>query len=81
MSLQNEMRRTQKANLEYKARRLRIEIQNLTRLLCINLDCSLHKPEDLPIGEADSQFDELKEKWGELGVALAEISRIDEELK
>jgi hypothetical protein len=81
MSIQNEMRRTQKTNLEYKAKRLRTEIENLARIICINLDCSLRKPDDLPIAEVDGQFDELKAKWGELAVSLAEISRLDEELK
>jgi hypothetical protein len=81
MSVQNEMRRMRKTNLEYAAKRLRIEIENLTRLICVNLDCSLHHPEDLPIGEVDAQFDEIKIKWGELTVALNEISRLDEELR
>lgn len=81
MSLQNEMRRVRKTNLEFTARRLRGEIENLSRIICMNLDCSMKKPEDLPIGETDAQFDELKAKWGELGVALAEISRLKEELK
>lgn len=81
MSVQNEMRRTRKTNLEFAAKRLRIEIENLARIICINLDCSLHHPEDLPIGEADAQFDELKQKWSELAVALAEISRLEQELK
>ena len=81
MSAQNEIRRTKKTNLEFAAKRLRMEIENLAKVICINLDCSLHHPEDLPISEADSQFDELKEKWAELTVALAEISRLDQELK
>lgn len=81
MSVQNEMRRVKKTNLEYRASRLRGEIDNLAGMIRINLDCSLHHPEDLPIGEADAQFDELKQKWGELAVALAEISRLNEELK
>jgi len=81
MSVQNEMRRVKKTNLEYAAKRLRREIEDLARIICLNLDCSLHHPEDLPIGEADAQFDQLKAKWGELVVALAEISRIDEELR
>ena len=43
--------------------------------------CSLHHPEDLPIAEADAQFDQLKEKWGELSVALAEIATLNAELE
>lgn len=81
MSGQNEMRRMRKTNLEYAAKRLRMEIENLARIICINLDCSLHHPEDLPIEEADAQFDELKAKWGELAVALDEIRRLEAELK
>ncbi|MHB8772973.1 MAG: hypothetical protein ACYC7J_18415 [Syntrophales bacterium] len=81
MSAQNEMRRTQKTNREYAAKRLRIEIGNLAKIICINLDCSLHHPEDLPIDEADAQFDELKAKWAELRIALEEISRLEAELK
>jgi len=80
MSIQNEMRRTRKINQEYAAKRLRGEIESLARIICINLDCSLKKPEDLPIGEADAQFDELKFKWGELAVAIEEISRLEAEL-
>ena len=80
MSVQNEMRRMRKTNLEYAAKRLRMEIENLAKVICVNLDCSLRHPEDLPIGEADAQFDELKQKWGELAVALNEISRLNAEL-
>jgi hypothetical protein len=81
MSGQNEMRRMRKTNLEFANKRLRSEIENLSRIISINLDCSLHHPEDLPIGEVDAQFDELKEKWASLAVALEEISRLDQELK
>lgn len=81
MSGQNEMRRMRKTNLEYAAKRLRLEIESLSRIICINLDCSLHHPEDLPIAEADAQFDSLKAKWGELAVALEEISRLNKELE
>jgi hypothetical protein len=75
------MRRVRKTNLEHKANRLRGEIRNLCRLIEINLDCTLNQPEDLPIAEVDSQFDELKAKWGELAVCKAEISRLEAELK
>ena len=81
MSLQNEMRRTKKTNLEYNAKRLRGEIENLAEMICLNLDCSMTKPEGLLIEVVDSQWDELKAKWGELAVALSEIARLDEELK
>jgi hypothetical protein len=81
MSEQNEMRRMRKTNFEYTAKRLRGEIENLVRVICINLDCSLHRPEDLPIAEVDAQFDELKEKWASLAVAMNEISRLEQELK
>lgn len=81
MSMQNEMRRTKKTNLEYTARRLRKEIDSLSRLISVNLDCSLLKPEELPVGEIDGQWDELKAKWAELSVANAEIARLEEELK
>ena len=80
MSAQNEMRRVKRTNLEFNARRLRGEITNLAQVICINLDCSLKKPEDLPIGEVDSQFDELKDKWAELSVSLEEIKRLEAEL-
>jgi len=80
MSLQNEMRKTRKVNLEFVAKRLRGEIEALARVICINLDCSLQKPEGLPIAEVDSQFDELKSKWAELNTTLAEIARLEEEL-
>ncbi|MFA6290218.1 MAG: hypothetical protein WC637_00475 [Victivallales bacterium] len=81
MSLQNEMRRTQKINLEFKAKRLRGEIENLARIICVNLDCSLHRPEDLPVSEVDSQWDELKDKWAALSICLTEIKKLEEELK
>lgn len=81
MSLQNEIRRTRKVNLEFMAKRLRGEIASLARIICINLDCSLQKPEGLPIADVDTQFDELKLKWAELNTALAEIARLEEELK
>jgi hypothetical protein len=81
MSFQNEMRRTQKTNLEFKARRLRAEIDSLCRLIQVNLDCSLKKPEELPVEEVDGQWDELKSKWADLAVANAEIARLEQELK
>jgi len=74
------MRKTRKVNLEFVAKRLRGEIEALARVICINLDCSLQKPEGLPIAEVDSQFDELKSKWAELNTTLAEIARLEEEL-
>lgn len=80
MSLQNELRRTSKVNLEYTAKRLRQEIGALCRLIAINLDCSLKEPEDLPIPEVDAQMDELKAKWSELMVTNEKIRRLDEEL-
>jgi predicted transcriptional regulator YheO len=75
------MRRTQKTNLEFKARRLRGEIERLAGIICINLDCSLNKPEELPISDVDEQFDELKAKWGELIGAIEETRRLEEGLK
>jgi hypothetical protein len=81
MSIQNEMRRMKKTNLEYTAKRLRGEIGYLTRTICMNLDTSLTKAEDLPISEVDSQMDELKSKWAELLQAMSEYSRLEEELR
>jgi len=69
-----------KTNLEFTAKRLRGDIKSLCRLICFNLDCSLNRPEDLPIPEVDDQWDDLKEKWGELAAAIEEIRRLDEEL-
>lgn len=80
MSIENEMRRTRKTNLEFRGNRLRLEIESLTRIVRINLDCSLNKPEALPVEEIDGQWDVIKAKWAELNVALAEIQRLDEEL-
>ena len=81
MSLQNEMRRVRITNLEHTARRLRMEIEGLCRTICINLDCGLTKPESLPVDQVDSEWDELKARWGQLRVSLAEIAGLDEELK
>ena len=81
MSTQNAMRQILKTNLEHKAKRLRWDVENLAKIICINLDCSLKHPEDLPIDIADNQFDELKSKWAELTVALSEIKRLEDELK
>jgi hypothetical protein len=81
MSIQNEMRRVKKTNLEHTVRRMRMEIENLTRTICVNLDTSLTRAEDLPISDVDSQMDELKSKWAELNMAIGEISRLNEELQ
>ena len=81
MSTLNAMRRVKLTNLEHTAKRLRIEIENLAQIICINLDCSLKRPEDLLIDIVDNQFDELKSKWAELTIALSEIKRLEEELK
>ena len=81
MNLQNEMRRIQLTNLEHKAKSLRLDIERLCKTICINLDCGLTKPEDMPIVQVDSQWDELKSKWADLTVALEEIRRIKEELR
>lgn len=80
MNLLKEMHKTQKVNLEFTAKRLRGEVETLARIICINLDCVLRKPEELPITEVDNQFDELKSKWAELNTKLAEIARIEKEL-
>lgn len=81
MSAINEMKRVKRTNLEHSAKRLRSEIEALTRTICINLDTSLCHPEDLPIGEVDSQFDELKGKWAELNQNISEVNRINEDLR
>ncbi|MRR15687.1 MAG: hypothetical protein EG826_04430 [Deltaproteobacteria bacterium] len=81
MSLQNEMRRTRMTNLQYTEKRLRADIDSLVKLICINLDGSLHRAEDLPIAEIDSQWDDLKSKWADLISAQAKIKRLEEELK
>lgn len=81
MSTQNALRRVKLTNHEHTAKRLRMEIENLAQVICINLDCSLNRPEDLPIDIVDNQFDELKAKWAELSVVVAEIKRLEEELK
>lgn len=80
MSVQNEMRRVKKTNLEFTAKRLRMEIEGLTRTICVNLDTSLTPAEDLPIADVDGQMDELKDKWAGLNHALSEIERINQEL-
>jgi hypothetical protein len=81
MSLQNEMRRTRLTNLQYTMKRLRADIMSLGRLISINLDMSMHRPDDLPVAEIDSQWDDLKSKWAELLAAQEEIKRLAEELK
>lgn len=80
MSLQNEMRRVQLTNLEHTAKRLRVEINDLCKTICINLDCGMTMPEDLPVESVDSQWDELKSKWADLTVTLAKIRMLKEEL-
>lgn len=81
MSLQNEMRRTRMTNLEYSVKRLRADIEALSRLISINLDCTLHRAEDLPVANMDTQWDELKAKWADLIATQEEIKRLEEELK
>ena len=81
MSIQNAMRHMKLTNLEHTVRRLRMEIEHLARVICVNLDCSLTRPEALPISDVDSQWDELKSKWADLTVALEEIKRLNDELK
>jgi len=81
MSIQNEMRRVKLTNLEHIVRRLRREIENLCKTVCINLDCGLTKPEELPIEQVDSQWDEIKNKWAGLTIALSEIARLKAELE
>ncbi len=81
MSAQNELRRVRMTNLEHTAKRLRVEIRALASTICINLDTSLRPAEQLPISDVDSQFDDLKCKWGELIQAMSEIAEIAEALK
>jgi len=81
MSIQNEMRRVKKTNLEFRARTLRSSIDSLCSTIQINLDCDLHKPEDLPVAEIDAQWDEVKAKWGELVSVTEDIRRLEEELR
>jgi len=80
MSLQNELRRVRKTNLEHRAKKLRGEIESLSRTICVNLDCALRNPEELPVVETDSQWDELKAKWAELLSVIGEIDRLRAEL-
>jgi len=82
MSIQNEMRRVRLTNLEHMARRYRTEIESLCKTICINLDLGLlANPEDLPIAQVDSQWDELKSKWADLTIAVNEIKKLKEEPK
>lgn len=80
MSIQNEMRRIKLTNLNYNAHKLRMDIGILARTISVNLDTSLMPPENLPVEIVDSQWDELKSKWVELNIAVAEIKRLEEEL-
>lgn len=80
MSIQNEMRRVKLTNKEHTAKRLRMEIETLARTIAINLDCSLHRPDELPVTDIDSQWDELKSKWADLTLAISEIERLEAEL-
>ena len=81
MSIQNEMRKIKLTNLRHQAATLRMDIGTLARTICINLDTSMTRPENLPVETVDSQWDELKSKWAELTVALADVKRLEEELK
>lgn len=81
MTLQTEMRRTKLTNLRYTEKRLRADIEALAKLICINIDCSLRRPEDLPITDTDAMWDDMKAKWAELIAAQEEIKRLEEELK
>jgi len=80
MSLQNELRKQNRTNLEFKARRLRDQLKSLAATISINLDTSLRKPEETPVLEVDAQWDEYKAVWGELLQANADIERLNEEL-
>jgi hypothetical protein len=81
MSIQNEMRKIKLTNLRHQAATLRMDIGTLARTICINLDTSMTRPENLPVETVDSQWDELKAKWAELTIALSEIKRLEEELR
>lgn len=81
MSIQNEMRKVKQTNLRHDAAKLRLDIGTLARTISINLDTSLTPPENLPVETVDSQWDELKAKWAELISAMADIKRLEEELK
>jgi hypothetical protein len=80
MSIQNEMRRVRLTNLNHNAHKLRLEIGELARVISLNLDTSLTRAENLPVETIDSQWDELKSKWAELTIALADIKRLEDEL-
>lgn len=81
MSIQNEMRKIKLTNLRHNAATLRMDIGTLARTICINLDTSMTRAENLPVEVIDSQWDELKSKWAELTIALADIKRLEEELR
>ena len=80
MSIQNEMRKIKLTNLRHQAATLRMDIGTLARTICINLDTSMTRPENLPVETVDSQWDELKAKWAELNICGADIKRLEEEL-
>jgi len=75
------MRKIKLTNLRHNAVTLRMDIGTLARTICINLDTSLTRPENLPVETVDSQWDELKNKWAELNVSISEINRLEEELR
>jgi hypothetical protein len=81
MSIQNEMRKIKLTNLRHQAATLRMDIGTLARTICINLDTSMTRPENLPVETVDSQWDELKAKWAELNIAVADIKQLEEELR
>jgi len=81
MSIQNEMRKIKLTNLRHQAATLRMDIGTLARTICINLDTSMTRAENLPVETVDSQWDELKAKWAELTVAMADIKRLEDELR
>jgi hypothetical protein len=75
------MRKIKLTNLRHQAATLRMDIGTLARTICINLDTSMTRPENLPVETVDSQWDELKAKWAELNIAVADIKQLEEELR
>ena len=81
MSLERAAMRGRLAEAQQKRERLKLKIDGNARHLRQGLNTALTPAAELEVPLLDEQWDELKTAWAELQVTLADIDRLERELR
>jgi hypothetical protein len=81
MNLERAAMKGKLAELQETERRLRLKIEGTATAIRTGLNTMLIPVHELAVPELDEQWDALKTAWAELSVVLADITRLERELR